>query len=247
MILRCHLHRLATLLALSCAPLVADAQSAVDVIRLQLVPVSHTVLSSEIGGRVAVLNVKEGDSFRKGQQLLALDCKLHEARLAKAEAQSLEAAKVEAVNSELDKLGTISRLEFDVAGARLAAAEAEASLMRSIVERCRITAPFAGKVTRLAVQPFQFVGEGKELMEIIDDSTLEFELFVPSYWLSSLSRDQKFTLTIDETGRSYPAVIERIAPAVDAVSQTVKVYGRIDGQFAELRPGMSGTAALGAP
>lgn len=225
----------------------AQQDSTLDAIRLQLVPVSHTILSSEIGGRVATLNVKEGDTFRKGAQLLALDCKLHEARLAKAEAQASEAAKVEAVNTELDKLGTISKLEFEVAGARLAAAEADATLMRSIVERCRITAPFAGKVARLAVQPFQFVGEGKELMEILDDSTLEFELFVPSFWLPSLAPQQKFSLTIDETSRSYPAVIERIAPSVDAVSQTVKVYGRIDGQFAELRAGMSGTAALGAP
>lgn len=99
----------------------AQAQdSGSEPLRLQLVPVSHTVLSSEIAGRVATLNVKEGSSFKKGDTLLSLDCTLHAARLAKAEAQSREAAKVAEVNSDLDQLGTISKLEVEVAGARLA-------------------------------------------------------------------------------------------------------------------------------
>ncbi len=235
---------LAIVLAIVLAPALQAQDSGVEALRLQLVPVSHTVLSSEIAGRVAVLNVKEGDSFRKGEALLSLDCKLHEARLAKAVAQSSEAAKIEAVNSDLDRLGNISKLEFEVAGARLAAAEAEATLMRGIVERCRITAPFTGKVSRLLIQPFQFVTDGKEVMEILDDSTLELEMFVPSAWVSGLSAKQTFSVSIDETGQDYPAVIERSAPAVDAISQTVKVFGRIDGKFAELRAGMSGMARL---
>lgn len=227
----------------------AHAQPAVSRgdIRVQLTPRHHTVLSSELSGRIDMIAVREGESFEQGQPLLEFDCKMHNARLQKAQAQGQEAEKVQAVNAQLDKLGSISTLEVDVAIARLAAAEAETALMQTIVERCVVAAPFTGKVASLMVQPHQYVGEGQELLEILDDRELEVEMVVPSRWLTTLTAEQAFQLRIEETGREYPARIERIGAAIDAVSQSVKVYGRIDGSFAELRAGMSGSALIGNP
>ncbi len=213
-------------------------------IRMQLTPVQSTVLSSEIPGRINALNVKEGESFDIGDTLLTLDCGMHQARLDKAIAQAKEASQILTVNKQLDRLGSISVLEVDVAGSRQAAAHAEASLMTTVVEKCEIRAPFSGKVSVLHVRNHQYVAEGQELMGILDDSTLDVEMVVPSRWISQLVPDQGFQLHIEETDSSYPARITRFGAAIDAVSQSFKVFGRIDGDFPELRAGMSGTARL---
>lgn len=214
-------------------------------IRVQLTAVQHTILSSELAGSIDVLSVREGDSFALGQDLVGLDCSLHNARLKKALAQRQEAEKVEAVNSQLDKLGSISTLEVDVAIARAGAAAAEADLMHAIVDRCTLKAPFAGKVARLDVREHQYVSEGQPLMEILDDTRLEVEMYVPSRWLSTMNIGQSLRLSIEETGREYPATLDRIGASVDAVSQSVKVYGSVLGEYPELRAGMSGIALMG--
>ncbi|HBN15640.1 MAG: efflux transporter periplasmic adaptor subunit [Gammaproteobacteria bacterium] len=213
-------------------------------IRMQLTPHQRTILSSEIPGRITQLTVKEGESFDTGELLIKIDCSMHQARLDKAVAQAKEAEQVLAVNTQLDRLGSISVLEVEVAGSRLAAAAAEADLMRTIVKRCEINAPFSGKVAALEVKAHQYVAEGQELLSILDDSAFDVEMVVPSRWISQLSAGQQFELVVDETGESYPAFITRFGASIDAVSQSIKIFGRIDGDFPELRAGMSGVARL---
>lgn len=214
---------------------------------MQIMPRQSTVLSSEIAGRVTDLEVKEGDSFQSGQTIARLDCSMHRARLDKATAQAKEAEQILAVNKQLDTLGSISVLEVSVADSRLSAARAEANLMQAVVDRCEIQAPFSGKVSILHVKAHQYVAEGQELVGILDDSELDVEMVVPSRWLSGLKIEQKFQVSIDETGKSYPAYITRFGAAIDPVSQSIKVFGKVDGNFNELRAGMSGVARLIEP
>jgi len=213
-------------------------------IRVQLIPLRETILSSEVGGRIDEVVVREGESFTEGQTLVRLDCTMHEIRLEKAEALLLEAKSVEQVSARLDQLGSISTLEYSSAIARLAAATAEVDLMRGIVERCDIKAPFPGKIVELLARSHQFVAEGQELLEILDDSVMLVEMNVPSQWLERNISGHTVTLRIEETGKVYPAIIERIGARIDAVSQSVKLSGSVVGTYPELRSGMSGTVVF---
>ncbi|MDX1492094.1 MAG: efflux RND transporter periplasmic adaptor subunit [Pseudohongiellaceae bacterium] len=222
----------------------AQPGTARNEIRVQLTAHQKTVLSSELAGAISSLSVREGDSFTAGQELMALDCDMHIARLNKAKAQEQEAAKVQQVNSQLDKLGSISTLEVDVAVSRAIAASAEAQLMQSIVDRCQLYAPFSGKVSLLEVDAYQYVSEGQPVMEILDDSQLNVEMYVPSHWVGRVNSGQRIQLRIEETGRTYEAIIDRVGASIDAVSQSLKVYARVDGENPELRSGMSGIAII---
>ena len=234
--------------ALTLAGSPAGAQTdASPEIRAQLSPTRSTVLSSEIPGKIGDLTVREGERFTEGQRLVVLDCTLHKARLDKAQAQAYGARKTHQVQAKLDKLGSNSGLELETAAAQLAAAEAEVAMMRTLVERCAIPAPFAGRVVELKVKRHQFVGEGHELLEILDDRELEVELAVPSRWLPWLKPGTPFALHIDETGKDYPAKVVRLAARIDPVSQSIKVFGTVAGAFPELLSGMSGSAKFDPP
>ena len=54
-------------------------------------------------------------------------------------------------------------------------------------------------------------------------------------------------IRIDETGKTYPAKVQRIGARVDPVSQSIKLTAAIDGRFPDLIAGMSGRVALSAP
>ena len=239
---------LTALLALAGAAHAQTAEGGHPEIRAQLSPVRSTILSAEIPGSISELTVREGERFIEGQKLAALDCRLHKARLDKALAQQDQARKTYSVQARLDKLGSNSALEFQTAAAQLAVAEAEVAMNRTIATYCIITAPFAGRVVELKARAHQYVGEGHELMEILDDRELEVELAVPSTWLQWLRQGTAFTLRLDETGKEYAATIGRTGARVDPVSQTIKVFGTVTGgSFPELIAGMSGTAVFAPP
>jgi multidrug efflux pump subunit AcrA (membrane-fusion protein) len=102
-------------------------------------------------------------------------------------------------------------------------------------------------VAEQRVREQQYVQAGQPLLDIIDDSVLELEFLVPSRWLAWLRPGGLFQVTIDETGKTYPAKFTRIGARVDPVSQSVKVAAAVYGRFPELMAGMSGRIQVTQP
>ncbi len=216
-------------------------------LRAQLVPRHQSQLSGEVAGRIAQLPRREGDLFEAGDVLVEFDCAGHRARLQRAAALR-DRAQAQAQSAlRLDRSGANSRLDVAIAQAEAAAAEAEVVAARVPVERCVIAAPFAGRVVQLHAARHQFTAEGAPLIEILDHRELEVELLVPSRWLAWLRPGGGFTVRLDETGREHPVRVERLGARIDPVSQTVKLFGRIEGQERDLLPGMSGIALIMPP
>ncbi|EHD23061.1 MULTISPECIES: efflux RND transporter periplasmic adaptor subunit [Brenneria] len=227
-------------------PLWAQAAGDGD-IRVQLSALRYTTLSSEIAGKVTDIAVKEGEHFKQGDTLLTFDCTVLKEKLNYSAAAENAARKKLAIANRLDKLNSISLSEVDQARSAVSMAQAESGVNRAMLQRCAIKAPFSGRVTESKVKRWESVPEGKELLSIYDDSAFELEMIVPSRWLAWLKQGDAFQVTLDETGLSYPAEISRISSAVEPVSQSVKVFGRITQSTAGLLPGMSGVAQIAPP
>lgn len=235
------------ILLLAAVPAGVEAQSvsaapAAPQIRIQLGAPGHTVLSSEISGKITGLALREGDSFAMGDRLIGFHCAVEMARQQAASAHVRAMEKTLESKRRLLKLNSIGPLDVAIAEAEADKARAEYATQTAIVDTCRIEAPFDGKVATVHVSRYQYVTVGEPLLEILDDSTLELEMIVPSSWLAWLAPGTRFTVRIDETGGDYGAEITHVGAHVDAISQSVKVIGRITDDFAGLISGMSGWA-----
>lgn len=216
-------------------------------IRVQLVSQQQTTLSSELSANILKLPIKEGQPFSEDQLLAEFDCSILKAQLNKAKAAAELARMTMQVNTRLAELNSISSLEVDQAAAKVKETEAEVTMMRVTVSKCSLLAPFIGRVAKLHVEPFQYVTPGKPLMDILDTSRLEVRLIVPSRWLKWLKVGSMFNVHIEEIGKGYKAVVTRLNPRVDPVSQSVALTASISGNHPELLPGMSGWASFGKP
>lgn len=216
-------------------------------IRAQLAPVRFTTLAAEIGATISSLPVHESGRFKAGQTLVQLDCSLPQAQLAKARAMLDAAEKIWHVNERLAEQHSIGQVELVTSEAEVRKARAEVAGQQAVLGKCRIAAPFSGRISEQKVREQQYVQPGQPLLEILDDSALELQFIAPSRWLAWIKPGQRFQVQIDETGRSYPARLTRIAARVDAVSQSVKLTAVIDGTFNELIPGMSGKVLMAPP
>lgn len=215
--------------------------------RAQLAPQRFTILSAELPAKIEHISVREGEPFTKGQVLIEFECSLQAAQLDKAKAQLFAAQNTYEASQRLVKLKAIGQVESRNAEAEVMKAKADVAYLDATIEKCRISAPYNGRTGELKAREQQFVQAGQALLEILDEDALELEFILPSRWLTWIKPGHSFEVKISETERNYPAKLVRIAAKADPVSQSIKAIGQIQGQFAELRPGMSGVILLQPP
>jgi len=206
-----------------------------------LTPRHEAVLSSQLNGRVEKILVKEGDSFKKGDILIALDCIVNKAQLRKTLSMLRARRSAHQSNQALSKLNAISDVDLSSSLAELEEAMADADIRGHSVRMCHIRAPFNGKVVKIDVHPHETVRQGEALLEVIDNDDLFVELIVPSSWLKWMHSGYRFKLNVSETGKSYKASVTQILPKVDAVSQSVRIIGKVQTKDAKLIVGVSFT------
>ncbi len=228
------------------APVARPALEKQD-IRAQLAPRRYTTVAAEIGAKVSRVAVVEGGAFRAGQVLVSFDCSLQQAQLQKSKAVLGAAERTLGANKRLEELHSVGKVELEVSEAEVGKARADVAANSVLLSKCAIAAPFSGRVAEQKVREQQYVQPGQALLEILDDSVLELEFLVPSRWLAWVKPGYAFQVRIDETGKTYPAKVQRIGARIDPVSQSIKLSAAIDGRFPELIAGMSGRVALSAP
>jgi len=216
-------------------------------VRALLTPLVESTLSSQIAGRIEKINVQNGERFKAGDDLIQFDCTIQKAQLQKARAELLATRKKHEANLKLKEFNSIGDLEVAVSAAEVEKARAEFALVNAQVSMCTIKAPFNGRAVKRIAKPYESVNQGEPLIEILDDSELKVELYVPSRWLQWLKPDTEFDVHIDETGRVYPARMTSLGARVDAVSQSIAITAIITGNHPELLSGMSGDARFQVP
>lgn len=216
-------------------------------IRAKLSPVRYAFISAEISAKIEKLPFSEGATFPAGARLVVFEASMHRAQAEKAKAQFESAQRIVEAYRRLAAQGSVGQLELVTAEARLAEAKADHDLARVMLAKCTIVAPFAGRVGELRAREEQFTQPGQPVIEVIDDSALELEFIAPSVSLGWLKPGQTITVRIDETGKSYPATLTRIAAKVDPVSQTIKLAASIKSEGSGLLAGMTGAVELKRP
>lgn len=228
------------------APAMPSASSAPD-IRVQLVADTLATMGAPMSGRLTQFPLHDGDRFKQGQVLARFECGEKEAALAHARAVLESRKAVNESKQRLRALGTSSQVEYEVAAADEKQAAADVQAAQSLVANCAVAAPFSGRVSAVYAHNYQYLQTGAPLLEVLSDKSLELEMIVPSMWLSWLKPGSPLKVAIDETGKTYPATLDRLSGKVDPVSRSVKVYARIDNPSEALLPGMSGHATFTPP
>lgn len=218
-----------------------------DNIRVLMVPAAETTLVAQNVGRIDRLNVQIGSSFKQGQTLIQFDCSENEAKLRMAQAEHAAAKEQHEAKLKLQALNAAGEVEVQLAASAAERARAAIALGQTQTRLCRIDAPFTGRVVKMHVRQFQGVNTGQPLLELVAGGPLKIKLNAPSRWLQWVRVGTPFEVQIDETGKSYPAIVSAINGRVDAVSQSIELEAQVKGVFPDLLPGMSGNAKFNPP
>lgn len=220
----------------------APAASVAASVRVLVLPAGETVLASPVPGRIVQLNTGLGLAFKQGAVLIALDCEEPRARQAMANADLAAANDQYEAKLRMQGLEQASDVEVALAASAVAKAKAQIDLYQFQISQCSIRAPWSGQTAKLHVRSHMTVTAGQPLLELVRSGLLLLKLNVPSSWISSVKMGHPFDVTIDETGNTYPARVQRINSRVDPVSQTIELEAIMLKSHPDLLPGMSGVA-----
>lgn len=214
-------------------------------------------LSTEVSGIVAEIGVEAGDRVEAGAQILRLNSELEALTLDAARA-STEQARHELADArrrlaEARKLGDIqsvsaveaiaAEVQIDVASLRRAQAEEKREQAR--LERHRLTAPFAGIVSRKLVEQGEWIQPGQAVVELVALDALRIDFQAPQSVYTKIGDSTRLRVRLDALpGRQFDGRIERIVPVTDPVSRTFLIRAVLDDTEARLAPGMSASGVL---
>ena len=226
-----------------------------------LSPLTEATLKAKVAGELTQLPVREGESVKQGQMLARIDQTEVLARVAGRQAD-MEAAKAQLVWAEKNRTTQQALLDrkfisqnsfdnvqsnYDVARAKLLAAEADLVVARKSLGDSVLVAPFAGIVAQRHAQASERIALDGKVVTIIDLSKLELEAAVPAAQIGKIRIGQTVNFRVDGFGeRPFEGRIERINPATVSGSRSINVYAVIGNGEGLLRGGMfaQGSASL---
>ena len=227
-------------------------------------------ISAEVIGLVMAVNVREGDTVKQGQTLLAIEDVQPKATLEQAQA-ALTAADHEAAAAEseralaqstfarLNKLHeekSISPQEFDEINTRVrsatarrdsataARAQAAAGLQqaRILLDRARVRAPFDGTVIERRIDPGALASPGLPLLTIESAGRYRLEVSVNEHDLRYVRLGGAVPVSLDAyDGPPMTGKVVQIVPAADSASRSFVIKIELPAN-ANLRSGQSGHA-----
>lgn len=177
----------------------------------------EVTLSFKIGGIVAQVLVREGESVRAGQVLATLDLREIDAQVAKARSAAAKA------NRDLDRVtrlyrdsvATRQQLDDATTGAEVARADLQTAAVNQ--QYARIVAPSAGVILRRAAEPGELVSTGAPVLTLGSrTSGTIMRVSLPDRDVVRLGVGDHATVHVDaRPDRAFRGVVRQIGAAAD--------------------------------
>ncbi len=146
----------------------------------------RAVIEAKISGRILTLNAALGQIVKEGEVLAILDAQEMTARVQSAQAMLDQATRDEQRASGLVATNAISKSEYESTKARLEVAKASVSEAQTMMGYAKVTAPFAGVITRKLTEQGDFAAPGKPLLELENPAQLRIEADIPETLIANL-------------------------------------------------------------
>ena len=217
--------------------------------------VKQSVISAQIAGRIASLDVKAGERVRSGQLLLTIDDREVIAGVQRAQAQLAQAdAELRNARVNLDRTrqlqseGFVSKAALDTADTQFKAAlggrdQASAAVRQASLakEFSRVTAPYDGYVSDTMAQAGDLAAPGRPLLNLYAPAPLRAVVHVPVTQSAAAADGGKVEVLVPDAQGTPHWVTpsdRQILSAADPIAQTVD--WRLDlpsGELQALVPG----------
>ena len=217
----------------------------------------EATLFAKVTGYLKTITVDKGDEVAAGTLIADIEVpELLADRLktqAEVEVTAIDYRRVAEARRKAPDL--VIPQTVDDADARHKIAAANLARIETLLGFTRISAPFAGIITRRFVDPGAFIpaatagstAQNAAIVSLADFSTVRVSVAVPEPDVPFITRDAPAVVTLQELpGKSFPGSVARFAYALDDTTRTMLAEIDLPNPDRELRPGMYASVTLAA-
>lgn len=193
---------------------------------------------SKTNGQIRKLMVEEGQAVEKGDVLLVLDGEEQELELQQMTVNLKKAkAEFERISKSYESK-LIAAEEYETKKFELEKSIADHERAAHKVTLTKVLAPFAGTITKRAVEIGQTIQPSEVLFTLAALNPLEAEVFLTEKQVNGLAPNQESSFSrSDDFSNSFSGYVKQISPIVDKETGTVKVTMAIPDAPTNIRPG----------
>lgn len=233
-------------------------------------PERRADLRAEISAVVLQVYKENGETVKRGDLLMRLDDTSIRDSLTSAQASALAAAEaLDQAERQYQRLKTLrgsgmasaqqvedAEIHRNTTQSDKAAADSRVVTARQQLQRTEIRAPFDGVVSERKTSAGDTAAVGKELIKVIDPTSVRFDGYVSADQISTVKLAQNVSFRINGYGeQEFTGAVKRIDAAADPTTRQVAVIVSFDkgtlpsvsGLYAEGHVETSSTAALMVP
>jgi RND family efflux transporter MFP subunit len=211
----------------------------------------HSVIEAKVSGKIEQMLVVPGQNVEAGELLVQLDAREVQAQMDQAAAVREQAESDLKRATDLFQQKILSQSEYDSAQSKFRVADAAAAEAKTLLGYMKVTAPFAGVITRKYADVGDLAAPGKPLLEMEDAGDLQLETDVPEAVIGRLTLGDKLGVRVSGVSNELAGVVSEIAPSADPNSRTFLVKldlppapGLRAGQFGRVAVPVGETSAL---
>lgn len=202
-----------------------------------LIPAEEVSIKSEIAGRLVSIHFEEGQWVSKGTLLFSIDDRDYQAELARIHVQLELARKEKQRNEQLFRDQAVSQEAMDASIGKVAELESQAQLLEVRISRCRVSAPFPGKLGLRKVSPGAFVAVGQELVDLAQTNPIKVEFEVPEKLSRQVSDGMTIHVVVEESRDTFEAKVYAADSKIDAGSRNLRLRAVAENSQSRLVPG----------
>lgn len=209
----------------------------------------EALLYAKVAGYLKTIKVDKGDPVKEGDLLAEIEAPEMLADLVKARAEEAAAIVENKRVSEAQKKAAdlVTPQTADAANAKLQVATAGVQRIETLLGYAKITAPFAGVITKRWVDPGALIpaatsassAKGAAVVTLMDFSKVRIDVAVPDTEAPLVKKDLPVKVTVSQLpGRTFDGTITRFSYALDESTKTMTTEIDIANPDFALRPGM---------
>ena len=196
-----------------------------------------TEIHPEVSGRIISLNIREGAYVGKGSVIAKLYDADLQAHRRKLEVQLKMAQQTEDRYNQLQKIGGISKQDYDVTALQVSNIRADLAIINTEISRTVIRAPFSGKLGLKETSIGAYVTPQSIITSIQKTDGLRVDFNVPEKYTGAIKKGQYVNFTVEGNDRTYTAVVMATESGIAETTRSLTIRALVKGEEGGLIPG----------
>lgn len=194
--------------------------------------------SSDMGGRILKLTVKEGQSVKKGQLIATVDAEGMDKQKDELQKALDLAVDVYERQKRLWDQNIGSEIQFLQAKNNKERIEKSIVTLESNLKKRNVYAPISGAVDQVFLKEGELSGPGTPIVQILNVSKIKVVTDVPETYLGKIKVGDKVQVSFPALGTEMTKSVSQLGRSIDPANRTFKMEVNIDNPKGELKPNL---------